>query len=200
MISAIILAAGESSRMGQLKQLMTLGKGIILEYVIDNLLNSLVSEIIVVLGYKSEEVKKTIANKPVKIVVNPDYHQGMSTSIKTGLDSIDNQAKAVMIALGDQPYIDSLTINNLIKAFFTHNKGITIPVYQGRRGHPVIFVKKYIGELLKLKGDIGGREIITRHPDDVLEVAVNCEGILIDIDTMENYTDKILDTDKRILE
>ncbi|MFC1966215.1 molybdenum cofactor cytidylyltransferase [Chloroflexota bacterium] len=190
MISAILLAAGESKRMGQLKQLMPLGQSTIIEQAIDALLNSAVSESIVVLGHRAEEVIKAIAAKPVKIAINPNYQQGMSTSIIAGLNVIDSRAQAVMLALGDQPFIDSQAINSLMEAFDAHNKGIAIPVCRGRRGHPVIFASRYKGELLKLKGDIGGREIIDRHPDDVLEVAVNCEGICVDIDTMDNYTEE----------
>jgi len=196
MISAILLAAGESNRMGQPKQLMPFGQGTILERTIDNLLNSAVSETIVVLGYREEEVRKTIAGKPVKIAINPDYQQGMSTSIIAGLKQIDKRARAVLIALGDQPFVDSQTINSLVEAFIANKRGIIIPVYQGRRGNPVIFGIKYKGELLNLKGDIGGREIIKRHPNDVLEVTVNCEGVLLDIDTAENYTSTIFNPDK----
>ena len=199
MISAILLAAGESDRMGRPKQLLPFGQSTIIEQAIDNLLNSAVSECIVVLGYRAGEVIKTIANKSVKIAINPDYRQGMSTSIITGLNQIDSRAQAVMVALGDQPFIDSETINSLMEAFIAHNKGIAIPVYQGKRGHPVIFNIKYKGELLRLKGDIGGREIIDRHPDDVLEVAVDCEGVCIDIDTMDNYTRGKENPDKGIL-
>lgn len=187
-VSAILLAAGESKRMGQPKQLMPLDQTTILGKTLKNLLNSMVSEIIVVLGYKAEEVIKTITDKPVKIVVNPNYQQGMSTSIIAGLKLIDSRAQAFMLALGDQPYINSQTINSLIEAFGTNDKGIVIPVYQGRRGHPVVFAIRYQGKLLKLKGDVGGREIVDQRSDDVLEVAVNCEGIHIDIDTLDNYT------------
>jgi len=196
MISAILLAAGEANRMGQPKQLMPFGQSTILERTIDNLLNSAVSETIVVLGYREEEIRKTIAGKPVKIAINPDYQQGMSTSIIAGLKQVDKRARAVLIALGDQPFVDSQTITSLVEAFIANSRGIIIPVYQGRRGNPVIFAIKYKGELLHLKGDVGGREIIKRHPDDVLEVAVNCEGVLLDIDTAENYTSMIFNPDK----
>jgi molybdenum cofactor cytidylyltransferase len=196
MISAILLAAGESNRMGQPKQLMPFGQSTILEGTIDNILNSAVSETIVVLGYREEEVQKTIARKPVKIAINPDYQQGMSASIIAGLKQIDKRARAVLIALGDQPFVNSQTINNLVEAFIANKGGIIIPVYQGRRGNPVIFAIKYTGELLNLKGDVGGREIVKRHPDDVLEVEVNCEGIVLDIDTMENYTPITLNPEK----
>jgi molybdenum cofactor cytidylyltransferase len=196
MISAILLAAGESNRMGQPKQLMPFDQITIVERTIDNLLNSAVSETIVVLGYKDEEIRKTIAGKPIKIAINPDYQQGMSTSIIAGLKQVDKKAQAVIIALGDQPFVNSQTITSLVEAFIANNRGILIPVYQGRRGNPIIFAIKYKSELLNLKGDVGGREIIKRHPDDVLEVAVNCEGVLLDIDTMENYTPITLNPEK----
>ena len=186
-ISAILLAAGESKRMGQPKQLMPFGETTILEQAVDNLINSTVSETIVVLGHRAEEVMNVITSKPVKIVINPDYQQGMSTSIIAGLDLVDSGTRAVMIALGDQPFVDSQTINSIIEAFVVSDKGIAIPVYQGRRGHPVIFAIWYKGELLRLKGDIGGREIIDQHPDDVLEVAVSCKGVSVDIDTVDSY-------------
>ena len=187
MISAILLAAGESKRMGKPKQLMLLGKTTMLEQTIDNLLNSKVSEVIVVLGHKAEEITTILVTKPVKIALNPVYHQGMSTSIITGLNLVDERARAVMLALADQPFIDSQTINRLIDEFCDHNKGIVIPTYQSQRGHPVIFAIKYKEELLSLKGDIGGRQIIEHHPDDVLEVAVDSPGINIDIDTTDDY-------------
>ena len=187
MLSAILLAAGESKRMGEPKQLMPLGSSTMVEQAIDNLLNSAVNEVIVVLGYKAEEITKTIAAKPVKIIVNPNYRQGMSTSIIAGLILVDRQAQAVMLALGDQPSVDSQTINQLIEEFYNHDKGIAVPTYQGRRGHPIIFDIKYKPKLLELKGDIGGRQIIQQHPDDVLEVAVDSESVIADIDTRADY-------------
>ncbi len=187
LISAIILAAGESRRMGKPKQLMPLGKTTILEHTVDNFLNSKVYDVVVVVGYRAEEVTSLIANRPVAVAVNSAYHDGMSTSIVAGLSLIGDKTQGVMLVLADQPFVDSQTINRIIETFGAHNKGIAIPVYQGRRGHPVIFTIRYKEELLALKGDIGGRQIINRHPDDVLKVAVNCEGICIDIDTVDSY-------------
>jgi len=187
LISAIILAAGESRRMGKPKQLMPLGKTTILERTVDNFLNSEVYDVIVVVGYRAGEVASLIANRPVAVAVNSAYREGMSTSIVAGLGLISDKAQGVMIALADQPFVDSQTINRLIEAFGVYDKGIVMPTYQGRKGHPVIFSIKYKEELLALKGDIGGRQIIDQHPDDVLEVVVNCEGICIDIDSVDSY-------------
>ena len=182
-VSAILLAAGKSSRMGKLKQLMPLGESTILGQTLDNLLGSKATEVIVVLGYKAEEVVKRLSGKPVKVVVNPLYRKGMGTSIAAGLKFVDSQAQAVMLVMGDQPYVDSPTIDRLIDAFSSDKKGIAIPIYEKQRGHPLIFALKYQAQLSHLSGDIGGREIIKQHPEDVLEVPVDCEGIVIDIDT-----------------
>ncbi len=187
MISAILLAAGESKRMGKPKQLMPFGQNTVVEQVIDNLLSSVVNEVIVVVGYRAEEVIKSIVGKPVKIAINPNYQQGMSTSIIAGLNLVDSRAQAVMLALGDQPLINSQTINRLIAEFYNHDKGIATPTYQGGRGHPIIFAIKYKEKLLELKGDIGGRQIVKDHPDDILEVAVNSQSIITDIDTISDY-------------
>ena len=187
LVSAIILAAGESRRMGKPKQLLPLDKTTILECTIDNFLNSEVHDVVVVVGYRAEEVVSLIAKRPTSMVVNAAYRDGMSTSIIAGLSLISDNAQGVMLALADQPFIDSQTINCLVESFGAHDKGIVLPIYQGKRGHPVILSIKYKEELLSLKGDIGGREIIHRYPDDVLEVPVNCEGICVDIDTVDTY-------------
>jgi len=187
MVSAILLAAGESKRMGEPKLLLPFGSSTILEQAVDNLLNSRVDEVIVVVGDRAQEMIKRIANRPVKVAINPVYHEGMGTSIVRGLSLVDSKALAVMLVLADQPLIDSETINRLIEAFFSHDKGIVIPAYKGRRGHPIIFSTKYKEELLGLKGDVGGKQIIREHPDDILEVAVKSQSINIDIDTMDNY-------------
>jgi len=187
MISAILLAAGQSKRMGELKQLMPFGQSIIVGQAVDNLLGSAVVEVIVVVGYRAEDVTKAIAAKPVRIVINPDYEQGMSTSIIAGLKLVHGGAQAFMLALGDQPLVNSETINILIDEFCNHDKGIAVPTYQGRRGHPIIFAIKYKKQLLKLKGDVGGRQIIEDNPDDVLEVAVDSESVVADFDTTDDY-------------
>jgi molybdenum cofactor cytidylyltransferase len=187
MVSAILLAAGESKRMGQPKQLMPFGRSTILEQTLDNLLNSRVNEVIVVLGHRAGEMREVIVDRPVKVAVNPAYHEGMGTSVVAGLNLVDDGARGIMLALADQPFVDSKTIDRLIQEFLNHDKGIAIPVYRGRRGHPIIFSTGYKGELSKLKGDIGGRQIIKEHPDDILEVAVDAEGINIDINTPSDY-------------
>lgn len=191
MLSAILLAAGESKRMGEPKQLMPLGSSTLLGQAIDNLLNSSVDETIVVVGHKAEEITKAIATKPVKIMLNPNHRQGMSTSIIAGLILVDPKSQAVILALGDQPLVESQTINQLIDEFHNHDKGIAVPTYQGQRGHPIIFAIRYKPELMELEGDIGGREILQRHPEDVLEVTVDSASVITDINTQADYQSQL---------
>ena len=197
MVSAILLAAGEAKRIDRPKLLMPFGGGTVLERTLDNLLTSKVGEVIVVLGPRAGVIKQVIADRQVKVVVNPDYHLGMSTSLITGLNLVDDRAQRIMIALADQPLIYGETYDRLIEASLSCDKGIIIPVYQGRRGNPVIFSTKYKQELIKLKGDVGGRQIVKQYPDDIFEVAVHSESINLDIDTMYDYlrllSDKVED-------
>ncbi len=187
MISAVLLAAGESKRMGQPKQLLPLGNKTLVEHALDNLLASRVGEVILVTGNQAENVVKKVGTRPVKVILNPDYRQGMSTSLKQGMTSIDKDAAAVMVVLADQPFIDAALINRLIDEFTRRSKGIIVPVFKGKRGHPIIFAIKYRNELLELQGDAGAKSLLERHPGDVLEVPVASEHIHVDIDDMESY-------------
>ena len=186
-ISILILAAGESKRFGRTKQLLQLGNQTILQKTIDNCTCSIATEVRVILGHDAAKIKKSLTNQSIITVENPNYHQGMSTSITAGLASVDPDTQGILLALADQPFVDTKTINQLIESFKSSSKSIVIPLYNHKRGNPVIFDIKYKQELLKLKGDIGGRDIIKNHPDDILEVPVDCEGVLLDIDTEDSY-------------
>lgn len=191
MVSAVLLAAGESKRMGQPKLLLPFGNSTIVEQTVDNLLSSKLDEVIVVVGHQAQQITEKLAIRPVKVVFNPAYHEGMSTSIIRGLNLVEGNRRAFMLCLGDQPLIDSATINRLIEAFLKHDKGIVVPVYRRRRGHPIIFAMRYKAALQELTGDVGGRQIIGEHEDDILEVAVDRPSINIDIDTMNDYQSHI---------
>lgn len=173
--------------MGQPKLLLPFGDSTILEQTVDHFLASVVSEVIVVLGDRADAMARRLGRRPVRVARNPAYRRGMSTSIAIGLGMIGPESGAVMLALADQPLVGSDTINHLVSVFNSNNKSIAVPVYRGHRGHPVIFSLKYREALLGLEGDVGGREIVARHPDDVLEVAVDCAGVATDIDNMAQY-------------
>ncbi|MFC1983807.1 molybdenum cofactor cytidylyltransferase [Chloroflexota bacterium] len=186
-ISAVILAAGSSRRLGRPKQLLPIGETTFLERTVDNILDSSVNEVIVVLGHLAEEMARLISRRPITVVVNPDYHQGMSTSVLAGLKLVNQEAQGVLFVLADQPLVDSETVNRLLENFGSQGKDIIIPIYKGRRGNPVVFSTTYKNELMQLTGDVGGRTVIARHPDRVLELSVDCEGVVIDVDSWDSY-------------
>jgi molybdenum cofactor cytidylyltransferase len=188
-ISALLLAAGMGERMGGAKQLLSLGEQRMVEASLHNLLASRVDEIVVVLGFAADEIRPFVQGKErVRVTVNPRFREGMSTSIHEGVQGVDSRARGILIALADQPFIPPEVIDQLIERFATGEKGIVLPVYEGKRGHPVILRREaYEPELLALQGDVGAREIVQNHPEDVLEVEVASPGVVVDIDEPEDY-------------
>ena len=144
MIVGIVLSAGESKRMGTPKQLLPWGKTIILQQVIDNATASRLGKILLVLGSRAEEIaSKIITSSKTDIVVNHDFREGMSSSVKCGVKNAPREAEAFMLLLGDQPFVSPAIINRLLDEYQKNKHGIIIPVYNGKRGHPVIFDAKY---------------------------------------------------------
>jgi molybdenum cofactor cytidylyltransferase len=188
-ISAIVLAAGESRRMGRTKQLLPLGGKILLQDAMDSLQQSAVDEVILVLGHDAERIRREVNAPGAKIVINPDYAAGMMTSIQHGMAAVDETMEAFFIVLGDLPGISPGVYNELIAEFKRAHpaKSIIVPMYQGRRGHPVLFSMKYREESQRLRGDLGLREILLNHPEDILPIEVKTDAILADIDTPEQY-------------
>ncbi len=195
MISAILLAAGESKRMGRPKQMLTWQGKTLLQHVLENLIRSNIDEIILVLGHEAEAIQKSrggFQTRPyagIKIVINPDYPQGMASSLRQGLLAMDPGSEAFLVVLADQPGIGPEIINQIIDAFQRADprRGIARPVYRGLRGHPVLISVRYLQEALQLQGDVGARQILMNHPEDILEIEADQEGILKDIDTHEEY-------------
>ena len=190
MISAILLAAGESRRISRPKQLLEWhGKPLML-YVLENLSRvSGVDEIILVLGHDAEKIRQCLPELPVKIVINPDYKTGMASSLRQGLLAMDPASEAFLVLLADQPGVDPDLIDRVIRGFreSTPKRGIVRPVCRGVPGHPVLIGVRYRQELLKLQGDLGARQILRDHPTDVLEISIEEEHSRIDLDTPEEY-------------
>ena len=186
-ISAILLGAGESKRMGRDKLSLPWGKETVLEHCLRILLRSEVQEVILVISKLAQWKQNRYDNPKIKVVLNPRYREGMSTSIRKGLQALDHRSQGVLIALGDQPRLKTRTINCLIHAFALGKGKIVIPSFQKKIGHPVIFHRQYERELKRLKGDVGGRSIIERHPQEVKRVRVRSEGVIRDIDTRKDY-------------
>jgi molybdenum cofactor cytidylyltransferase len=189
MISAIVLAAGESKRMGQPKQLLEWQGKTLLQHVLESLISSDADEIILILGHESDRIRESLSALPIKIVINPDYKQGMASSLRQGLLAMDPKSEAFLVLLADQPSIGPDIMNDMIREFQQADpkRGIVRPVYRGLQGHPVLIGAQYLQEALQLQGDVGARQILMNHLDDILEIDVDQDVVLKDIDTPEEY-------------
>lgn len=189
MISAIVLAAGESKRMGQTKQLLDWEGRTILQRVLENLSRSQVDEVILVLGHEAERIQQTLDTHKVKVVINRNYKEGMITSIQQGLINLDDKVEAFFIVLADQPAVGPEVFDRLIGEFrqASPQKSIVLPTFRGRRGHPALFGAKYKKEALRIEGDVGFRQVFQEHPEEILTVEMDTDSILQDIDTPDDY-------------
>ena len=186
MISAVVLAAGKSTRMGFCKQLLKIGDRRMIEQVVGNVCTSRVDESIVVLGFMADEIAEKLPKEQVKIVVNPSYEKGMSTSLKAGLNAVDGETDAVIFVLSDQPFVKPFIINKLIDDYERTGAPIVVPTYKGKRGNPVLFDMSLRDELMDIQGDVGGRSIIKKYRKEVRKIEVDSPFILMGIDTKED--------------
>jgi molybdenum cofactor cytidylyltransferase len=186
-ILAIILAAGESKRMGSPKMLLMFNGRTMIENVIANVSESKASKILVVLGAYRDALVKQIEKLNVRYCYNDNYKEGMLSSVQCGFRNLPSDYKAVLVFQGDQPLITRNSINAVIDAYLASEKGIVIPVYNGKRGHPLLIDIRYRDEIEKLGHDDGLQSLAYRFSDDVLEVDTTEPGILKDFDTYEEY-------------
>jgi molybdenum cofactor cytidylyltransferase len=197
--AALILAAGSSSRMGggRHKLLLPLGGRPVLAHVLEATLASRARPIILVLGHQAIQVRAALgplADQPaITIIENPNYLQGMSTSIHAGLRTLmgsntsSDQPDGAVILLGDQPLMTTQIIDTLITARQATHKRIITPLYQGKRGNPVLFDASIFAELLQITGDEGGKSVIEHHRPEVAGVEVDTTTPSSDVDTWEAY-------------
>ena len=190
-IWAIILAAGESKRMGSPKMLLPFMGITIIENVIANVSGSKVDNIMVVLGADRDSIVKLIRTKAVNYCYNENYKDGMLSSVVCGFRNIPIDHSAVLVFQGDQPLITPKAINSVIEVYLSSGKGIVIPVYESKRGHPILIDRKYRNEIQKLNPAEGLRSLALKYSDDVLEVNTDIAGILRDFDTYDEYKDEI---------
>ena len=186
-IWAILLAAGASTRMNRQKLLLPFNGKTIIETVVENVAQSVNSNILVVLGSHREQIRKQIENYPVKYCVNENYLDGMLSSVICGFRGLPVEAKAALIFLADQPQIPSPVTDLVIEAWQKSGKGIVIPTFNGRRGHPSLIETRYKTEIENLDPEKGLRALSEKFKDDVFEVECNIPEILRDIDTQEEY-------------
>jgi molybdenum cofactor cytidylyltransferase len=187
MIWALILAAGESKRMGRPKMLLPFGGSTILETVIAAALRSSVDRTMVVVGAERERIGRVLENYPVEPVFNPDYGRGMLSSVQAGFEALPPEARAALVMLGDQPAVTESIIDTLIRAFTRTGSALVVPVFSGRRGHPLLIGARFREEVRGLPPAIGLRQLVRDHPEAVLEVPVQEDGILQDIDDPGDY-------------
>jgi molybdenum cofactor cytidylyltransferase len=190
----IILAAGESKRMGFPKMLLTFNGKPMLENVIRNVKSSNVDNTLVILGADREVLKDLVVKSSVKYCFNENYKEGMLSSVKCGFRNIPSDFEAVLVFQGDQPLITPEAINTVIEAYRLSGKGIVIPVYEKKRGHPLLIDKRYRNEIDKLDPGKGLRSLAYQFSDDVLEIETDDSGILRDFDTFEDYKNEINQT------
>lgn len=183
----VVLAAGESRRMGTPKQLLDFGGVSMVEAVARTLLEADLAGVLVVLGHEAERVAAAVRHLPVRCVVNAEYRAGMLTSVQCAVQSLPT-AEGVCIALVDQPAIPARVVFALVEALCAGERGIVVPTYQGKRGHPIALdLRRYRTEIMNLPSEIGLRALLQAHPEDVLEVPVDTEAVVKDIDIPEEY-------------
>ena len=190
MVGALILAAGESRRMGSPKPLLPFGESTFLGHLLEQFLASRATPVVVVLGHKADEVLAQVPLGKATSVVNPDYRQGMLSSIRAGLRELEGETvSGALLCPVDHPRVSAALVDLLINQFEETDAPIVIPVHHGRRGHPVLFSRTLFQEIQDAPDTVGARQIVWDHADEVLEIPTEDQGIIEDIDTPKQYED-----------
>ncbi len=192
MIAAIVLSAGESSRMGRPKALLSLEGASFIERIVSVFNASKVGKIVVVLGHHAKEIRPRIQQLPIDIVVNKDYARGQLSSLIVALQSLEagiskEEVDGVFVHLVDHPYLNRSLIDDMIEKFYVSKKLIVVPRYRGQRGHPVLIGSRLFPELFSAPLDQGAKGVVRAHRDETLEIETEDRGVVIDIDTPEEY-------------
>lgn len=188
-IAAIVLAAGQSSRMGEVNKLLAHVQGkAMVRHAVDAALESDAASVVIVTGHDADKVCDSLEELPVSIVHNEAYAQGMSTSLKRGLQALTGGVDGAVICLADMPGVNAGHLNSLIQAFDPDaGRSVCVPVYKGRRGNPVLWSQSFFPEMMELTGDKGARELLQEHQHVVHEVEMPSDDVLRDIDTPEAF-------------
>jgi len=189
-VSAVLLAAGESRRMGKTNKLHLLVDGQpLLRRTTQTLLASRLKEIVVVLGHEAAATRSLLDGLPVSVVVNDRYREGQMTSVHRGLESLGEASDGVMICLSDQPLLQPEDIDHLIDAFLNRSSGsILVPTYQGRRGNPIVFDYQHRESILSGDRNLGCKRLIEKNPDMVTTIEVDSDHFVVDLDTPQDYS------------
>jgi molybdenum cofactor cytidylyltransferase len=189
MIAAVILSAGESSRMGRPKALLPIEGQTFIDKIVQALRQAGLEKIAVVLGHNAAAMTQKIAHLPVNVLVNSDYQKGQLSSLQVAVRYVraDENCRGMLVHLVDHPYISAELVNRLTDRFENSGKLIVVPRFHGKRGHPVIFARSLFDELLDAPIDQGAKAVINAHRGETLEVETTDEGITLDIDTPDLY-------------
>ena len=186
-LAAVVLAAGRSTRMGGPNKLLAEIRGRpLVRIVVEEALASHAKPVIVVVGHQRGEVEKALAGLPVQFVHNPDFAQGLGTSLKAGIAAVPAEADGAIVCLADMPQVDASLLNRLIAAFDPDRGAlIVMPTVEGRRGNPVLWSRRFFPDLMAIEGDVGARHFIARYGEAVVEVPLEGRAALVDVDTPE---------------
>ena len=192
MISAVILAAGESRRMGkQNKLLLPVGDEALLVKLVKSVCASDVGQVLVVIGHEAEKIRQELNDSTLSFILNPNFSKGMTTSIKSGIKEVSQNSDGFLICLADMPFINSSEINKLIHTFVQNRmkekKLIVVPVFQGQRGNPVLFSTEFRNDILDHKKESGCKGVLTNNSESVMEIQMDNDNILLDVDTLEDF-------------
>jgi molybdenum cofactor cytidylyltransferase len=188
-VAAVILAAGRSTRMGGPNKLLAeIGGRPLVRIAAEEALASHARPVIVVTGHQREKVEAVLEGLDVRHVHNPDFAEGLSTSVKTGLGAVPEDVDGAIVCLGDMPQVRAPLIDKLVAAFDPERGALAVvPTIDGRRGNPVVWSRRFFPELMALEGDVGARNVIGRYPEAVLEVPLTDMAAFIDVDTPEAF-------------
>ena len=190
MITAILLAAGQSKRLKDENKLTKLFKGKpLINHILFSLIKSKVNKIIVVLGFEHLKIKtKLLKSKKIKFAINKNYKKGMSSSIKTGLKKLPKNSQGFLIVLGDMPNITKTTINKICSSITRSDKEIILPKFKNRTGNPIGFKQSMIKNIYKIKGDRGAKNIIKKNRKKIKFVNINSKSILTNFNTKKDFS------------
>ena len=188
-ISATIMAAGKSSRMaGENKLLLRYGQSSIIRSICETVIASRFHPIMVITGFEKEKIEVELSELKIQLIYNPDWEEGMATSINTGIAALPKEIDGNLISLGDMPLIGG-TILEKLKGAFDSNSGkrIIYPLYNDHQGNPVIFPRKYFDKILSTTGDRGCKKILKHYPENAIGVPVSSKEVVLDCDTPDDY-------------
>ncbi len=189
MIVAVVLSAGESSRMGRPKALLPIDGQTFIERIVAALKQAKVGKIIVILGHNARELQSKISHLPVEILINTDYKLGQLSSLQLAVRYLqpDLDCDGMLVHLIDHPYLAPALVEEMIRRFYETKKRIIVPKFHGKRGHPVIFSNALFDEILSAPMEEGAKAVVNAHRAETLEIETEEEGIAVDIDTPELY-------------